>query len=191
MRAVILAWCLVSCGSQTAGSTAADSAVVDLARSDARQEGDCEGPEAEAWVRQKVSDLLERDGLLSFALSEFGPVSSCVGEVTQEFDGNAFGRVAFEVVGGVSVEFETMPPAVWVARISHQDGFIEESRILDAARSYARGLGLQVAWEEPERSSVEGIEREHYWDPDPGTNGSVTVMRLQEVLIGVTVSMAP
>ncbi|NNF29680.1 MAG: hypothetical protein HKN73_20825 [Gemmatimonadetes bacterium] len=151
----------------------------------------CEEEGSDPWVRQLSSDLLARDGLLSFALSEFGPVVACAGEVTQRFDGRTFGQIAFEVGGGVTVEFETMPPAVWTATVSHPNGFVEETRLLEVARSYAAGLGLQVVWDGPERSSREGVDREQYWDPDPGLNGSVTVMRRQGVLVAIRVSMAP
>lgn len=152
---------------------------------------DCEDSGVHPWVRETASNLLERDGLLRFAMSEFGEVASCEGRVTQEFDETTFGQIVFELESGVALEFETMPPAVRLAALWHPSGFAQELRILDAAREYARGLGLAVEWEDPERSSREGIEAEAYWDPDPGMNGSVTLMRRGGVLVGVTVSLAP
>ncbi|MDH3223376.1 MAG: hypothetical protein OEO23_06640 [Gemmatimonadota bacterium] len=150
----------------------------------------CDGPDADPWVLEMARRLLEGDGLLRFAGSEFGQVLSCEGRI-HEFDGFTFGTVAFELEGGAVFEFETMPPAVRRSVLRHPYGFGEEERVLEATRAYASGLGLDIEWEDPERASGDGLLTEQYWDPDPGLNGSVLLARRGEVLVSVTVTMAP
>jgi hypothetical protein len=151
----------------------------------------CGGADTHPWVTEAAERARSQDGLFRFTSTELGQPIACDGTVTGEFDGASFGTVVFGFPEGVTLSFETMPPAVSIVTLSRPDGFEDPAGVQAAVRRYAGGSGLSIKWEDPERSADGDVLIERFWDPDPGLNASVSLTWLSGALVSLRVSRAP
>ena len=150
----------------------------------------CDGPDLDPWVRELGSRVESHDGLARFAEDRYGPPVTCEGVVTTEFDGMKFGRVLLTYAGGVELSVETMPPEASIVILSAGSGFSAEGPVVEALRTYAAGVGLQLDWANPEVTTTGGEVTETFWDAESGLNASASVVRRSGVLHSVRLAMA-
>ena len=150
----------------------------------------CEGPQADAWVAAYRDRLLAQDSLLAFATATFGAWTSCEGD-SFDFEGATYGGVVLTLPREVRFESMTQPPRVVVGRLAAPRGVTDGARARDAIARYAGSHGLVIDWSAAEVEDDGVRRREQYWDPDPGLNGSVTLVFESGRLVEVGFAMAP
>lgn len=151
----------------------------------------CDTPETDPWVRALRARILSFDALAHYAIQLYGPPEACEGSVSLELEGEKFGVLHLDFSGSASLRIETMPPEASVLMFSVEVGFEDEAAARGLLESYALSRGLDIDWSNP---TVEGDSRtrvETFWDPQPGVNGSVTLHFVEEILVGLGLSLAP
>lgn len=151
----------------------------------------CEGPEADPWVTELRNRVLSGDRLAAYAVERYGPPRRCEGAVTAEFDGAKFGSVRLDFADGVTFTVETQPPEASIVVLRAISGLGAAAAVRRVLEAYSAGLGLRIDWTVPAESR-DGDERvQSFWDPEPGVNGSASLIFLGDTLVAVRVSMAP
>lgn len=152
--------------------------------------GQCEGPRVDPWVTDFRDRVMSYDALGLFALKRYGAPTACEGAVTDEFDGEKFGRLALTFGEGITLEVETLPPETSVTTLRAAAGFDDEASVRKALEDDATSLGLAIDWTAPEVSEEGDEVTRAFWDPDTGLNASAALVYRGDRLVAVRVSMA-
>jgi len=136
----------------------------------------CDDPAADPWVVGMRDRVLSGNALHVFAQAQFGDAIGCDGQVTDEFEGSKYGVLTLRY-DGADLTVETMPFTVMIVTLTADRGFPSEEAAVEALRAYTSGQGLDVDYETPEISTIDGAVQHQYWDPEPGLNASATIVR--------------
>jgi len=150
----------------------------------------CDGPEADPWVRELRDRVLRFDELAGFAVGSYGAPLTCEGAVSTEFDGMKFGSLCLGFSEGATFRVETLPPESSVVTLRVPSGFTDEAAARQSLEVYAADVGLEIDWTTPEFTTEGDEQVQTFWDPDPGLNGSVSMIFLEGTLVAVRLSMA-
>jgi hypothetical protein len=152
----------------------------------------CDGPGASVWAAEFRDRVLEYDGLARWVVALHGAPIACDGEITDEFDGAAFGSMVLTFAGGVSLESRTQPPESSVTTLRAASSFEDPERVRAAVRARAEEIGLRIDWSAPAEVTTDGGERvERHWDPEQGLNASAAFVFRDDRLVAVSIGMAP
>jgi len=153
-------------------------------------QNDCSRPNVPRWVAHTYDFVTEHDILALYAIQKFGPPTDCSGQVTTVFDGNEFGSLRIEFVGGQVFQIHTYPPESSAAILTDSSGLADPSGAVDALHRYADGIGLEIDWSDPIEKIESPFRTITFWDPDDGLNASTHLVYADSTLVEIGVSMA-
>jgi pimeloyl-ACP methyl ester carboxylesterase len=150
----------------------------------------CDGPDADPWVRELRDRVLGFDGLVGFAIEEYGAPLTCDGTVGTEFDGMKFGSLRLTFSEGATFQVETTPPEASSVTLRAPSGFADEGLARQVLEDYTERIGVAIDWAtgEPETEDNERVER--FWDPDEGLNASASLVYAGGSLVALRFSIA-
>jgi triacylglycerol lipase len=150
----------------------------------------CDGPDADPWVRELRDRILHFDELAGFAVESYGAPLTCEGAAATEFDGMKFGSLRLGFSERATFRVESMPPETSAVTLRAPSGFDDEAAARQVLKAYAADVGVEIDWTAPE-VTIQGDERvETFWDPDPGLNGSASLVYAGGSLVALRFSMA-
>ena len=133
---------------------------------------------------------MSSDMLANYAVKLYGPPLSCEGTVTSEFDGSKFGMVRLGFSKGVTFTVETLPPETSIITLRCPAGFDDQASARRALAAYSSSVGLRIDWTAPTETKEGGERIQSFWDPDPGVNGSTSLVFSGDTLVALRFSMA-
>jgi hypothetical protein len=166
-------------------------AVAAIGANPAVAQAPCDALDTDPFVRELRDRVVAYSGLAEHALESHGQVVTCVGAVTDDFDGMRFGEVTLRFEDGAELEVTTFPPESSVTELRTAEGFSGPEATIAALRTHAQDIGLSIDWAAPEVETGPAGERiERYWDADSGLNASASLVYAEGKLVAVRVSMA-
>lgn len=151
----------------------------------------CDASDVDPWVTERRDLTMHSSPLVGYAVERYGPLASCEGAVTEEFDGMKSGFLQLGFAEGVTYRLETMPLETSIVTLrAPSSGFDDEDAARLLLESYSANIGLHIDWSAP-MATTEGDEHvQSFSDPEPGLNAKASLIYAGETLVAMRLSMA-